>query len=86
MRLKNNQAVGGSRDEAPHRCCLDGTGVDRLCLTSTARAQLKAGSTDFLTVLYAVRKPLLARDRLAQGRTGAAVALVSVYRALAGDW
>jgi outer membrane protein, multidrug efflux system len=51
-----------------------------------ARARLEAGSIDFLAVLDAERELLLARDRLAQGQTGAALALVGVYRALAGGW
>jgi outer membrane protein, multidrug efflux system len=51
-----------------------------------ARARFEAGSIDFLAVLDAERELLLARDRLAQGQTGAAVALVGVYRALAGGW
>ena len=51
-----------------------------------SRARLDAGSIDFLVVLDAERELLLARDRLAQGQTNAAVALVGVYRALAGGW
>lgn len=51
-----------------------------------ARARFEAGSIDFLALLDAERELLLARDRLAQGQTGAAVALVGVYRALAGGW
>lgn len=51
-----------------------------------ARARFEAGSIDFLAVLDAERELLVARDRLAQGQTGAAVALVGVYRALAGGW
>lgn len=51
-----------------------------------ARARFDAGSIDFLAVLDAERELLLARDRLAQGQTSAAVALVGVYRALAGGW
>ena len=51
-----------------------------------ARARLDAGSIDFLVVLDAERELLLARDRLAQGQTQAATALVGVYRALAGGW
>jgi multidrug efflux system outer membrane protein len=51
-----------------------------------ARARFEAGSIDFLAVIDAERELLQARDRLAQGQTGAAVALVGVYRALAGGW
>ncbi len=51
-----------------------------------ARARFDAGSSDFLAVLDAERELLLARDRLAQGQTQAATALVGVYRALAGGW
>ncbi len=51
-----------------------------------ARARFDAGAIDFLAVLDAERELLLARDRLAQGQTGAAVSLVGVYRALAGGW
>jgi multidrug efflux system outer membrane protein len=51
-----------------------------------ARARFEAGASDFLVLLDAERELLLARDRLAQGQTQAAVALVGVYRALAGGW
>jgi outer membrane protein, multidrug efflux system len=51
-----------------------------------ARARFEVGTIDFLVVLDAERELLLARDRLAQGQTAAAVALVGVYRALAGGW
>jgi outer membrane protein, multidrug efflux system len=51
-----------------------------------ARARFDAGAIDFLAVLDAERELLSARDRLAQGQTNAAVALVGVYRALAGGW
>jgi multidrug efflux system outer membrane protein len=51
-----------------------------------ARARFDAGVIDFLALLDAERELLLARDRLAQGQTGAAVSLVGVYRALAGGW
>jgi multidrug efflux system outer membrane protein len=51
-----------------------------------ARARFAAGAVDFLVLLDAERELLLARDRLAQGQTGAAVALVGVYRTLAGGW
>ena len=51
-----------------------------------ARARFEAGSIDFLALLDAERELLLARDRLAQGQTFAATALVGVYRALAGGW
>jgi multidrug efflux system outer membrane protein len=51
-----------------------------------ARARFEVGNIDFLALLDAERELLLARDRLAQGQTGTAVALVGVYRALAGGW
>jgi multidrug efflux system outer membrane protein len=51
-----------------------------------ARARFAAGSIDFLVLLDAERELLLARDRLAQGQTQAALALVGVYRVLAGGW
>jgi outer membrane protein, multidrug efflux system len=51
-----------------------------------ARARFDAGSIDFLAVLDAERELLQARDRLAQGQTQAATALVGVYRVLAGGW
>ena len=51
-----------------------------------ARARLEAGTIDFLAVLDAERELLAARDRLTQGQTQAATALVGVYRALAGGW
>jgi outer membrane protein, multidrug efflux system len=53
---------------------------------SIARARFEAGASDFLALLDAERELLQASDRLAQGQTGAAVALVGVYRALAGGW
>jgi outer membrane protein TolC len=37
-------------------------------------------------VLDAERERLSAADRLAQAQTGQALALLSVYRALAGGW
>jgi multidrug efflux system outer membrane protein len=51
-----------------------------------ARARFDAGAIDFLAVLDAERELLLARERLTQGQTQAATALVGVYRALAGGW
>jgi multidrug efflux system outer membrane protein len=51
-----------------------------------ARARFEVGTIDFLALLDAERELLQARDRLAQGQTGTAVALVGVYRALAGGW
>ncbi|HET9823232.1 MAG TPA: TolC family protein [Burkholderiaceae bacterium] len=51
-----------------------------------ARARFEAGSIDFLALLDAERELLQARERLAQGQTAAATALVGVYRSLAGGW
>lgn len=49
-----------------------------------ARGRFSVGVSDFLAVLDAERERLAARDRLAQAQTASAVAVVSVYRALAG--
>lgn len=46
-----------------------------------ARLRFTEGVTDFLPVLDAERTVLAAQDRLAEGRTAAALALVAVYRA-----
>jgi outer membrane protein TolC len=46
-----------------------------------ARLRFTEGVTDFLPVLDAERTVLAAQDRLAVGRTAAALALVAVYRA-----
>lgn len=51
-----------------------------------ARLRFEAGAADFLQVLDAERAQLDAEARLVQGRTRAAVALVSLYRSLAGGW
>jgi multidrug efflux system outer membrane protein len=51
-----------------------------------SRARFEAGASDFLSVLDAERERLSAADRLAQAQTGQALALLSVYRALAGGW
>jgi NodT family efflux transporter outer membrane factor (OMF) lipoprotein len=51
-----------------------------------ARLQFDGGAADFLQVLDTERTLLDAEDRLAQGRTRAAVELVALYRALAGGW
>lgn len=50
-----------------------------------ARLRFTEGVTDFLPVLDAERTVLAAQDRLAEGRTAAAMALVSVYRAVGGQ-
>jgi outer membrane protein, multidrug efflux system len=51
-----------------------------------ARLRFDGGAADFLHVLDAERGQLEAEDRLVQGRTRAAVALVALYRSLAGGW
>jgi multidrug efflux system outer membrane protein len=51
-----------------------------------ARGRFEAGVIDFLAVLDAERESLAARDQLAQSQSGAAVALVAVFKALAGGW
>jgi multidrug efflux system outer membrane protein len=51
-----------------------------------ARARFDAGVSNFLDVLDAERQVLSDQDRLAQGQTAAATALVSVYKALGGGW
>ncbi len=54
--------------------------------TELARLRFAEGAGDFLEVLDAERRLLEAEDRLADGRTAAADALVSVYRALGVEW
>jgi outer membrane protein, multidrug efflux system len=51
-----------------------------------ARLRFDAGAADFLHVLDAERGQLEAEDRMVQGSTRAAVALVALYRSLAGGW
>jgi outer membrane protein, multidrug efflux system len=51
-----------------------------------ARLRFDGGAADFLHVLDAERAQLEAEDRMVRGRTRAAVALVALYRALAGGW
>ncbi|WP_310734666.1 TolC family protein [Azohydromonas caseinilytica] len=51
-----------------------------------ARGRFEAGVVDFLVVLDAEREALAARDQLAQSQAAAAVALVSVFKSLAGGW
>jgi outer membrane protein, multidrug efflux system len=51
-----------------------------------SRLRFDAGAADFLHVLDAERAQLEAEDRMVQGRTRAAVALVALYRSLAGGW
>jgi multidrug efflux system outer membrane protein len=50
-----------------------------------ARLRFTEGVTDYLPVLDAERTVLAAQDRLAEGRTAAAMALVAVYRARGGQ-
>lgn len=54
--------------------------------TELARIQFDGGLVEFLQVLDAERFQLDAQDRLAQSRADTAVALVAIYRALAGGW
>jgi multidrug efflux system outer membrane protein len=54
--------------------------------STIARGRFEAGVIDFLAVLDAERENLAARDQLAQSQAGAAVALVAVFKALAGGW
>jgi multidrug efflux system outer membrane protein len=54
--------------------------------SAIARGRFEAGVIDFLAVLDAERESLAARDQLAQSQSGAAVALVAVFKALAGGW
>jgi outer membrane protein, multidrug efflux system len=51
-----------------------------------ARLRYEGGIADFLQVLDAERARLEMQDRLEQSRTRAAVAMVDLYRALAGAW
>jgi outer membrane protein, multidrug efflux system len=51
-----------------------------------AQQRFEAGLTDFLQVLDAERTLLDAENQLALGQTGAATALVAVYKAVGGTW
>jgi multidrug efflux system outer membrane protein len=51
-----------------------------------AHTQYDNGATDFLTVLDAERVSLESQDQLAQTETQTAIALVAVYKSLAGGW
>jgi multidrug efflux system outer membrane protein len=51
-----------------------------------AHIQYDNGATDFLTVLDAERVLLESQDQLAQTETQTAIALVAVYKSLAGGW
>jgi multidrug efflux system outer membrane protein len=51
-----------------------------------ARQRFDAGLTDLLQVLDAQRTLLQAESQLVQGRTDAATALVTVYKAIGGSW
>ena len=53
---------------------------------SLAHTQFDNGATDFLTVLDAERVLLESQDQLAQTETQTAIALVAVYKSLAGGW
>ncbi len=54
--------------------------------TDLARVQFDGGLVEFLQVLDAERIQLDAEDRLAQSQADTAVALIDLYRALAGGW
>lgn len=54
--------------------------------TALARTQFDGGLVEFLAVLDAERSQFDAQDRLAQSEADAAIALVGLYRALAGGW
>ena len=51
-----------------------------------ARLRFDGGIADFLQVLDAERSQLETEDRLVQSETRSAVALVALYRAMAGGW
>jgi multidrug efflux system outer membrane protein len=51
-----------------------------------ARLRFDGGIADFLQVLDAERSQLETEDRLVQSETRSAVALVALYRAMAGSW
>jgi multidrug efflux system outer membrane protein len=51
-----------------------------------ARLRFDGGIADFLQVLDAERSQLETEDRLVQSETRSAVALVGLYRAMAGGW
>jgi multidrug efflux system outer membrane protein len=51
-----------------------------------ARLRFDGGVADFLQVLDAERSQLETEDRLVQSETRSAVALVGLYRAMAGSW
>ena len=54
--------------------------------TATARLRFDNGAIDVLDVLEAERASLQAEDEFAQGRVRNTVAVVSLYKALAGGW
>lgn len=54
--------------------------------TATARLRYDNGAIDVLDVLEAERASLQAEDEFAQGRVRNTVAVVSLYKALAGGW
>jgi outer membrane protein TolC len=51
-----------------------------------ARLRFDGGIADFLQVLDAERSQLETEDRLVQSETRSAVALVALYRTMAGGW
>lgn len=51
-----------------------------------ARARFQAGASDFLTVLDAESRRLEATDRRVQSRIDLSRSVVTLYRALGGDW
>jgi multidrug efflux system outer membrane protein len=51
-----------------------------------AHTQFDNGAADFLTVLDAERVLLESQNQLAQIETQTAIALVAVYKSLAGGW
>ncbi|MGH8025819.1 MAG: hypothetical protein ACREO0_03730, partial [Pseudoxanthomonas sp.] len=54
--------------------------------TATARLRYDNGAIDVLDVLEAERASLQAEDEFAQGRVRNTVAVVSLYKAMAGGW
>ena len=72
-----------SRQEQAH---LEQAAADSASAARLARLRFDGGAADFLHVLDAERARLDAEDRLVQGRTRMAFALVALYRSLAGGW
>ena len=65
---------------------LEQAAVDSARAAQLARVRFDAGAVDLLEVLDAERNQLQAQDSFADGRTRSVIALVGLYKALAGGW